>query len=46
MSSTLESGTQASTLRWELCKWLHLTKLKVDKCCLGVADVKGLVRGH
>ena len=30
---------------WDLCKWPHLTKLKVGKCCLGVSDFQGLVRG-
>ena len=45
-SNQFGSGMQASTIRWELCKWPHLTKLKIRKCCLGVADVEGLVRGH
>ena len=38
-------GMQSSTIRWDLCKWPHLTKLEVFKCRLGVADVESLVRG-
>ncbi len=39
-------GMQSSSICWELCKWPHLTKLKVCKCRLGVSDIQGLVRGH
>ncbi|DBA70597.1 TPA: hypothetical protein ACH3X2_011986 [Trebouxia sp. C0005] len=39
-------GMQSPTICWELCKWPHLTELKVSKCYLGVPDIQGLVRGH
>ena len=45
-NNELKVGRQASTKHWEFCKWPHLTKLQVHKCCLSVADIECIVRVH